>query len=156
MGQGDNTSHFIFVSNNPIPLPIAPDDHRFLVTRVSSDKQHDINYFSELLASFTPEFYQNLMFYFLNLNIGDFAHRDVPLTEAKQIIQDACRAPIEQFIRENFRAIQNITGPDLFELFKRYCKAHHYSIAEYGKKIFIEKMRENTGPPSQQGSEIRT
>ena len=89
------------------------------------------------------------MFFFQNLNLSDFNHRDVPLTEAKQIVQDACRAPIEQFIRDNYRAIINITGPDLFQMFVRYCKENKYPTAGYGKKIFIAEMREYTGPPMQ-------
>ena len=149
MGQGVNSAHFIFTSNNPVPLPIAPNDARFVVMKVSPDRKMDTDFFRQLHSTLTKEFFENLMYFFMNLDISGFEHRDIPLTEAKRIIMEACASPVETFIQECWRTIYNVTGPDLFQLFKTFCKESSIPIPGFGKNIFLAEMFQFTGEPTQ-------
>jgi len=147
-GQGDNTAHFVFVSNNPIPIPIEPGDARFCVVRVSSERKEDHDYFADLNSKFDVPFFEHLMYFFQNIDLTDFEHRDIPLTEVKALIQDACASHVESFVREQWQQISDITGRDLFAKFQIFCKENSLPHKEYTKKVFLVHMREYTGDSS--------
>ena len=149
MRQGDNAAHFVFCSNNPIPLRIAPDDARFCVIRVSSDRKEDVPYFRWLAEHCTKDFYEHLMYLFMNLDISDFEHRDIPLTEAKAIIQEASRDSLDSFVITHFQDLHNITGSDTFDLFKRFCKESNISLTGISRPMFLAEMRHYTGESTQ-------
>jgi hypothetical protein len=148
MGQADNVAHFIFVSNNVVPIKIEKHDARFFVTKVSNNYQNNHDYFKDLESILTDEFYQQLMrFFLIELNLDDFEHRKIPHTQVKQDIIDACEDPKEKFVRQCFRLIHNITGSNLFKLFKTFCKDENYSITGYTKTLFLAEMRRYIGLP---------
>jgi hypothetical protein len=140
-GQGDNAAHFVFTSNNIAPLPIAPDDARFVVTRVSAERKEDVEFFGELEAVCNqPLFYENLMHFFLGLPIGQFQHRRIPHSAAKETIQDACKSSFVQFINENWHLMRDSTGPQLWDLFKRFARTSNISMSGLTKSIFLSEM----------------
>jgi hypothetical protein len=139
-GQGENVAHFIFITNNMVPIKIEKDDARYFVQMVKSTRQNDIEFFQELVDSCTDEFFQNLMSFLLYRNLNGFEHRAIPMTIAKMLILKACSSPIEEFITENFQFMSDISEIQLWDLFKTFCKSVGFSLKNYTKYLLIAEM----------------
>jgi hypothetical protein len=143
MSQGDNTAHFVFISNNIVPLKITDaDSMKFLITHVSSERRADHDFFGHLTNLMTPRVYQSLMRFFLDyLDENHFDPRVVPMTQAKDTIIEANLNPIEGFIEANYDRIVDITGPKLWEGFQKHCRAGRISITRWTKTLFLAEMK---------------
>ena len=122
----DNVSNFIFISNNPVPLIIADQDRRFLVTKTSDHIVGNREYFrmlGDLVSEKRSAFYRHLFTYYSTYPIGDWDHRLIPMTEAKEFIQEMSKSPYQEFIEAHFRLINNIRGPVLKNLWHQFAKS---------------------------------
>jgi hypothetical protein len=140
MGQGDNIAHFIFTTNNMVPVPIPPKDIKFFVTNTSSAHQNDIEFFEELTSTFTPEFYSHLMHFFQNIDISNFQHRHVPSSSAKKLIQKASVDMFEQFTRTHYHMIEDLSAQHLFDMFKKFCTESKIAMKGTTREIFLAEM----------------
>lgn len=98
----ENVANFIFVTNNSYPVKIESGDRRYVVCSCNGIHKGDVNYWKQLCDSFTKEFYDNLLTYFMNHDITKFNSRVIPMTEAKQDIIDASRTPLEIWICDHY------------------------------------------------------
>ena len=122
----DNVANFIFLSNNPVPLIISDQDRRFVVTMTSNHIVGNGEYFNKLgklVEDKRSAFYRHLFTYYSTIPIGDFKHRVIPMTEAKEFIQEMSKSPYQEFIETHFRLINNIRGPVLKDLWQRFAKS---------------------------------
>lgn len=139
----ENVSNFIMVSNNLFPVKIEGTDRRYMVTNTSDDKRGDYEYFGKLTDSFTPEFYENLFTFFMTLDISKTNLRMIPNTDAKEDIIEASASSYELFARDNYKEIQDITGPDLFNMYCQYVKINHFK--ECSSRKFVSNIKQFTG-----------
>lgn len=139
----ENVSNFIMVSNNLFPVKIEGTDRRYMVTRTSVEHEKDWNYFSKLSDSFTPEFYENLFTFFMTLDISKTNLRMIPNTDAKEDIIEASASSYELFARDNYKEIQDITGPNLFNMYCQYVKINHFK--ECSSRTFISNIKQFVG-----------
>ena len=95
-------SNFIFVSNNAYPVKIESGDRRYVVLACNAKYKGNQKYWSNLFSSFTNEFYENLMTYFMKHDIKEFNPRIIPMTEAKQDLIEASRTPLDNWICEHY------------------------------------------------------
>ncbi len=143
----DNVANFMMCSNNRIPVRIEDRDRRYMVTETSSVHCGDHTYFQKLIAGFTPDFYENLFTYFMLLNTAGFNSRVIPSTDAKTTIQEASMSPYELFVRDSYERINEITGPDLWNLYRDYTELNHYVLCT--QRHFVACMKEFTGEAHQ-------
>jgi len=139
----ENVANFIMVSNNNIPIKIEATDRRYMVTKTSDDKRGDFEYFDKLCDSFTSEFYENLFTFFMMLDINNYNLRKIPTTESKEDIKEASMSSYELFIREYYERINDITGPDMFNLYNEFIEK--YKFRECSSRTFISNMKQFTG-----------
>ncbi|OHS94435.1 hypothetical protein TRFO_39364 [Tritrichomonas foetus] len=97
-----NVSNFIFCSNNVIPVKITEGDRRYVAYDVSDRMKCAFQYFNELAKCFTPEFYSNLLGFFLQQDLSEFNPRVIPMTEAKKAMMEATVSSVKLFLADNF------------------------------------------------------
>ena len=123
--NGKNFANFIFVSNNFIPMRIDLDDRRFCVIEVSPDYKDDKEYFVSLLQSIeVPGFYENLITFFLSIDIADWNPAEIPYTEAKERIINECNN------RKKTEPKNKIGRRELYEQCVEWSKANNRSIPD--------------------------
>ena len=103
----ENVANFIFVTNNSFPVRIELGDRRYVVLAVSATHKGDIDYFAKLHASFTKEFYDNLLTFFIKYDIKGFNPRNIPMTEAKQDLIEASRSEFDEWINAHYSSLIN-------------------------------------------------
>lgn len=99
----ENVSNLVFISNHSKPLIISPNDRRFLVLNVNGKYAK-----SSFLKDFhhkTEDFYNNLLTFFINRDIKDYDPDDIPMTQAKKDIIEACRSKVEDWIVEHYNEL---------------------------------------------------
>ncbi len=145
--KSSNVLNFMMCSNNRIPVNIEDKDRRYMVTETSPSKCGDFNYFDNLLDQFTPTFYENLFTYFMIMNLKGFDSRKIPRTKAKETIREASMSPYELFVRDMYKRIKDISGPDLFDLYREFVERNNYKLCS--SKFFIAQIKEFTGDSHQ-------
>ncbi|KAA6366706.1 MAG: hypothetical protein EZS28_037766 [Streblomastix strix] len=104
----ENVMNIIYVSNADSPVQLDTDDRRHLVCpcktvhQVTEEHKEDIEYFTQLSQSYTQEFYENLMTFFLERDISQFNPTLIPMTEAKKQLINVSRTPIDDIIIEHY------------------------------------------------------
>ena len=123
--KGKNFANFIFVSNNYIPMRIDLDDRRFCVLEVSPDYKDDKEYFDQFLDSIkVPGFYENLITFFLSIDIEDWNPAEIPYTEAKERIINECNN------REKTEPKPKIGRQELYEECVKWSIANNRAIPD--------------------------
>ena len=139
----ENVANFIMVSNNNVPIKIESTDRRYMVTKTSDAHRGDFDYFDKLCDSFTPEFYENLFTFFMMLDTRNYNLRKIPTTESKETIKEASMSSYELFVREHYEELNNITGPDMFNLYNEFVRVNKFK--ECSSRTFISNMKQFTG-----------
>jgi hypothetical protein len=140
----DNRCHFIFVSNNMFCLRISTSDNRYCVTKVSDKRRGDHDYFEKLCNGFTKEFYDHLFtYYYRDVDLNGFNHRNIPITEAKKDIVDASKSSYELFLEARYDKIVDISGPDLFDMYDKWRDRNKYTVCT--SRTFISNFKKFTG-----------
>ena len=106
----DNVVNLMFITNNELPVWLSSKDRRYLIVDVSSKYVGKFDYFDKLVKikdSKNPKFYNNLLTFFMKINLKDFNVRNIPMTKAKEIIIDACRNPTEKLIEKHYEEFKN-------------------------------------------------
>ena len=103
----ENISNLIFCSNFSRPIMIDNDDRRYCVIKVSNKLKRNFEFFEKLCKNRTSEFYDNLLTYFLSIDLTGFNPRDFPITEARKELIEACRSDSENIIVDNFDKFVN-------------------------------------------------
>ena len=55
-----------------------------------------------MISTFTPEFYENLLTYFIKYDLSEFNVRKIPMTEAKQDLIEASQSPLDVWICQHY------------------------------------------------------
>ncbi|KAA6388472.1 MAG: hypothetical protein EZS28_016002, partial [Streblomastix strix] len=104
----ENVMNIIYVTNADVPVQLDTDDRRHLVCacktvhQVTEEHKEDVEYFNELSQSYTQEFYENLMTFFLERDISQFNPTLIPMTEAKIQLINVSRSPVDDVIMEHY------------------------------------------------------
>ena len=98
----ENVGNFIFVSNNSYPVKIELGDRRYVVLQCTGKYKGQFEFFKQLVNSFTKEFYDNLLTYFMKYDLSTFNVREIPMTEAKEDLIEASRNPLDVWICEHY------------------------------------------------------
>ena len=146
----ENIVNFIFLSNNFAPVKIEEGDRRFFVSEVSGDVSGNAQYFKALYASFTPEFYENLLGFFMNRNIRRWDPTEIPMSRAKQAIIEYSQPTTKLFIKaylEQF--IKGMIRANAYPTYKIWCKENDHEPVKpetfrTGLLEFCESYRPNT------------
>ena len=139
----ENVCNFIMVSNNDFPIKVEDTDRRYLITKTSDIYRGDYKYFENLTNHFTSEFYENLFTFFMIMDIKEKNLRNIPETDARRNLKEASASTYELFVRERYREIVNITGPELFGMFCNFVDENRFKPCS--SKTFITNIKKYTG-----------
>ena len=137
--QTDNVANFIFVSNHLNPLKMESKDRRYCVMKVSEKYCQNTEYFGNLCSGFTKEFYKHLFTYYMQRDISNYNHREIPMTDAKEFIMNANKDMYKIFVEEFHQMIDNISGPDLYELWKEFADDAKFIYTRRSYETGIQK-----------------
>ncbi|KAA6354618.1 MAG: hypothetical protein EZS28_049855, partial [Streblomastix strix] len=109
--KAEKVMNIIYVTNADSPLQLDTDERRYLVCACKTIHQviedhKDVEYFCELSQSYTQEFYENLMTFFLERDISQFNPTLIPMTEAKKQLINVSRSPLDDVINEHYDQIK--------------------------------------------------
>lgn len=141
--EAENVANLIMVSNNNIPIKIESCDRRYCVTKASDIHIGDYEYFEKLFESFTPEFYENLFTFFMKMDVSKINLRKIPNSESKEIIKEDSMSSYEIFAREKYAQINDITGPELFNLYNDFIEKNKFS--QCSSRTFSSNIKQFTG-----------
>ena len=139
----ENVSNFIMVSNNNIPIKIETTDRRYMVTKTSDKHRGDFEYFDKLCEGFNQDFYENLFTFFMMLDTKKYNLRKIPTTESKQNIVEASMSSYELFVRECWEEIDDVSGPELFNMYNAFVERNKF--ASCSSRTFITNIKPYTG-----------
>ena len=98
----ENVGNYIFITNSARAIGIEATDPRYLVLEV--DGRHRMSEFLRSLHHLPKEFYENLMAYYMSLDISDFeAEVEKPTTGAELDLKFSSLSYAEKFIREHYK-----------------------------------------------------
>lgn len=145
----ENVANFIMISNNMLPVNIEINDRRYLVLKTSNAHMQDAKYFDALYRTINEEgFYENLFTYFMNMDISGINIHEAPKTETKKAMQKQSMDSREAFVRDKYKSIVDIKGPELYEKYKKYCAKNGYNTT-FANRSFLECVKKYTGDPVQ-------
>lgn len=98
----ENVANLIFVSNNSYPVKVENGDRRYIVLSCNGKYKGNHAFWTQMFSSFTDEFYENLITYFMKQELAEFNPRNIPMTEAKQDLIEASRTPLDLWICERY------------------------------------------------------
>ena len=101
----ENVANFVFVTNNSFPVKIESGDRRYIVLHCNGKYKGQFEFFKNLMGKCTPEFYDNLLTYFIKYDLSAFNVRCIPMTEAKQDLIEASRTPVDQWICDHYTSL---------------------------------------------------
>ncbi|KAA6366885.1 MAG: hypothetical protein EZS28_037588, partial [Streblomastix strix] len=141
----ENVMNIIYVSNADSPVQLDIDDRRHLVCacktvhQVTEEHKEDIEYFTQLSQSYTQEFYENLMTFFLERDISQFNPTLIPMTEAKKQLINVSRSPVDDVIIEHYEQFKQGIPIALVN----QCKPQNWNQTTY-KNAIQHKCTEQT------------
>ncbi|MHC5351674.1 DUF5906 domain-containing protein [Metapseudomonas furukawaii] len=148
-----NYMNAVFLSNEIIPWPIAPDDRRLLVIWPELTLQGEL--LERVIAEMNDGGIQALYGYLLDYDVGDFhAHTRPPKTAARQRLVDLSLASWQTFLSE-WRAgylgdlFKPCVSSDLYCLFLEWCsrnKEHTLSHTKFSGFIGTQVPKEKGVP----------
>ena len=71
-----------------------------------------------MISTFTTEFYENLLTYFIKYDLSEFNVRKIPMTEAKQDLIEASQSPLDVWICQHYDEL--CKGIEEFELCQKW------------------------------------
>ena len=77
------------------------------------------------------------------LDTKNYNLRKIPNTESKENIIEASMSSYELFVRECWEQIENVSGPDLFEMYNRFIERNKFAACS--SRTFITNMKAFTG-----------
>jgi hypothetical protein len=156
-----NVNNYCFSTNNMDSIKIGLRDRRYLVLEVSDERVGDIAYFSALLKTFTPEFYEHLLNYLLRYEITAESGFDPykPMeTELKHAIKEMSMSLpeqfMEQFVWKPREAANGLTAEQLWKKYVDWVDAMSLEREQMGKsgvafgmkiKRFVRTDRKKSG-----------
>ncbi|KAA6385123.1 MAG: hypothetical protein EZS28_019349 [Streblomastix strix] len=120
----ENVMNIIYVSNADSPVQLDTDDRRHLICacktvhQVTEDHKEDVDYFNQLSQSYTQEFYENLMTFFMNRDISQFNPTIIPMTDAKKQLINVSRSIVDDIIIEHYQQFKQGIPVALVNQFK--------------------------------------
>jgi hypothetical protein len=119
-----NVNNFIFCSNNYDSIRMGLRDRRYFVLEVSDAKAQDVQYFAELLETYTDEMKSHLLTYLLEMNTDGFNPFIPPQTDLKRELQKD-QKPIHELWMEKFDwrdgLQKGLTCDQLWKAFGEWC-----------------------------------
>ena len=106
-----NIGHYVIVSNSEAPLPLDPDDRRFLVLTASPERCRDHAYFRRVRQAFQSDELHGFIHRCQMIDLTGFNHREPPFTNAKASVTAATADPEIEFWME---ALESGKLPALF------------------------------------------
>ena len=79
----------------------------------------------------------------MTMNISNYNLRRLPNTDAKEDIKEASMSSYELFAREYYAEINNITGPDLFNMYCEFVNQNKFNPCS--SRTFISNIKQFTG-----------
>jgi hypothetical protein len=136
----ENVANLIMCSNNSAPIRIDGDDRRYVVTQSSSKYKGNTEYFAHLFdLSQQKEFKQLLFSYFMKKDLSKFDPRKLPMTEAKQDIQDASKSPYQLFIQEHIQNfIEGWICENAYQTYAMWARNNGFAVCNvvnFGKNL---------------------
>ena len=113
----ENVCNFIFCSNYDDPITINNDDRRYCIIKTSDKFKGDFEFFKQL-KELPNDFYDNLLSYFLKIDLKDFNPRKFPITEAREKIIENNLTKTDLFILNNLDSLNK--GLQLKDIIKFY------------------------------------
>lgn len=102
----ENVANFILCTNNSHPVKLEISDRRYCVLQVNGIHAGDHDYFKRIHSSFTAEFYDHLLSYFVHYDIADFNVRRIPGTDAKEELTIGFMSTIDKWIVKHFEELK--------------------------------------------------
>jgi len=122
----ENVSNFWMLSNH-IPLLLEQSNRRNIIFKTNDGKAGNREYFDHLYSTFTEEFYQNLLAFFLTRDLSKFDHRSIPHTYFEEAIKYTSQ--YEYFIQEYYhQLVKGVPNNQIMKLFNV-----HGENSNYGK-----------------------
>ena len=113
----ENVCNFIFCSNYDDPITINNDDRRYCIIKTSDKFKGDFEFFKQL-KELPNDFYDNLLSYFLKIDLKDFNPRKFPITEARENLIENNLSKTDFFILNNLDLLNE--GLQLKEIIRLY------------------------------------
>ena len=113
----ENVCNFIFCSNYEDSITINYDDRRYCIIRTSDKFKGDFEFFKQL-KDLPESFYDNLLSYFMKIDLSDFNPREFPNTEARENLIENNLSKTDFFIINNLEALNQ--GVQLKEIIRLY------------------------------------
>lgn len=113
----ENVCNFIFCSNYDNSITINNDDRRYCIIKSSDKFKGDFEFFKQL-KELPNDFYDNLLSYFLKVDLKDFNPRDFPITEARENLIENNLSKTDFFILNNLELLND--GLQLKEIIRLY------------------------------------
>jgi hypothetical protein len=98
-----NVNNYFFSTNNYDSIQVGIKDRRYFVLEVSAQQVGNLEYFAKLQATFTPEFYEHLLNYFLRCEVTEefgFSPFKPIDTELKTVLKEMSLDLQEQFMEQ--------------------------------------------------------
>ena len=123
-------ANFIFVSNNEMPIRVDDKDRRYMILRPSAvHGKDDHEYWSDDFYNLKDDetFLSQLYSYYMNLDIGYYNPKAIPVTIAKEEIIEQARPRIHDFIIDNYDLLVKGWAKDYaFDEYMLWCKRNNY------------------------------
>ena len=139
----ENVTNFVFLTNEIIPFAVSVGARRDVVLRVNPMHQSDHQYWCELNASFTDEFYDHLLTFFMDYPVPSNFHKVIPPdTEEKVSVTHASMGRYDSFIQYYFKDF--VEGIQATALKRRVNEYNIEQLANHSitKPIDYKRIRE--------------
>ena len=110
----ENVCNFIFCSNYDNSITINNDDRRYCIIKSSDKFKGDFEFFKQLKELSND----NLLSYFLKIDLKDFNPRDFPITEARENLIENNLSKTDFFILNNLELLED--GLQFKEIIRLY------------------------------------
>jgi hypothetical protein len=145
----DNFANFIFSSNNRDAIRIDNHDGRYVFVDMSDkycSKRDGVDnplskpYFDELFKEIdTSGFCDNLLTYFMKVDISDFVAEAIPETQSRKDAQEFSKSSVRLFVEEQIESFRlGYNCEDAYQTFREYCQRNGFSqmnVKTFGLKV---------------------
>ncbi len=121
--NAENVLNFIMCTNNYHPIEMDETDRRYMPLKVSSARIGDTAYFDRLVELRKHnEFYENLMRFFLDVDLTGYNSRTPPSSSFKDEMKQAGWTTVDRFVREEFMTIYTSrVDVKLHTMYSKWC-----------------------------------
>jgi len=122
----ENVSNFWILTNHGIPVLLEQSNRRYVIFKTNDGKAGDREYFDHLHLTFTEEFYQNLLAFFLTRDLSKFDHRSIPHTYFEEAIKYTSQ--YEYFIQDYYQQlVKGVPNDRILEFFNNHAERSNYN-----------------------------